>query len=328
MRKSSSYIMILAAAALMSSAACAGAGGGKLVASRDIATERVELSDVRSITVSDAVDVVYVQTASGSPYAELHAPANMIDHLVLAERGGNLDVGFDMPRGYSILETDGRDLYVKVYAPDVTTFRTASVGRIVLEQPLSSSHAVTFEAGSSGDIVAADVTCADLAITSHSAGDVSMRAVKCAKASIDLSSSGDCRVGSLDCTELSASTGSAGDIGIDKVKATSCSLDASSSGNIEVRRIEAVKVKASTSSAGDIAVSGSCTDADLSSKSAGNIDAGGLKAVNTVARALSAGEITCHASGSLDASASVAGSISCSGNPSQVTTRGDNISVK
>ena len=102
--------------------------------------------------------MVYYQTATSSPYAEIYAPDNLIERIRVEESHGTLNVG--MQRGTSI---KGKCTYeVRIYAPEVVSFETGSSSDIELANGLTTQKPVSLSASSSGDITAEAVKCGDL----------------------------------------------------------------------------------------------------------------------------------------------------------------------
>ena len=259
-----------------------------IVPSKTYVTKKVSLSDIQAISSSSSVDVVYYQTATSSPYAEIYAPDNLIERIRVEESHGTLNVG--MQRGTSI---KGKCTYeVRVYAPEVVSFETGSSSDIELANGLTTQKPVSLSASSSGDITAEAVKCGDLSAQISSSGDITVNRVECQRALVDVSSSGDVKMESLRCTQLKAEVSSSGDC---KIKGIDCQGD----------------VLASAGSSGDIVLEGVCRNAAFESGSAG--------AVDVTASSSSAGDITCSASGTLDVHVSSAGSVSYAGTPARIT---------
>ena len=178
-----------------------------IVPSKTYVTKKVSLSDIQAISSSSSVDVVYYQTATSTPYAEIYAPDNLIERIRVEESHGTLNVG--MQRGTSI---KGKCTYeVRVYAPEVVSFETGSSSDIELANGLTTQKPVSLSASSSGDITAESVKCGDLTAQISSSGDIALNRVECQRASVDVSSSGDVKMESLRCTQLKTEVSSSGD---------------------------------------------------------------------------------------------------------------------
>ena len=258
-----------------------------IVPSKTYVTKKVSLSDIQAISSSSSVDVVYYQTATSSPYAEIYAPDNLIERIRVEESHGT--------------SIKGKCTYeVRVYAPEVVSFETGSSSDIELANGLTTQKPVSLSASSSGDITAEAVKCGDLSAQISSSGDITVNRVECQRALVDVSSSGDVKMESLRCTQLKAEVSSSGDC---KIKGIDCQGD----------------VLASAGSSGDIVLEGVCRNAAFESGSAGDVRADRLRAVDVTASSSSAGDITCSASGTLDVHVSSAGSVSYAGTPARIT---------
>ena len=283
-----------AMAMMLTVSGCYAGGRNVVKPSKNYVTEKVSISDIEAIKSSSSVDVVYTQ-ASGTPYAEIYAPDNIVPLVKVEQDGKALRIGFK-----SNTSINGRyKCEVRVFAPEVTSFSTSSSSDITLANGLKTSKPVTLKASSSGDIDASSLACGDLSMTTSSSGDIKIGAITCGMLSLDTQSSGDIKVTSAQCTGATIDSSSSGDCIVAEM---ACSGD----------------VKASTSSSSDIKLAGTCRNASFSASSAGGIYAKDLLAKDVEARASSAGDVECNASGVLSTSVSSAGSVRYKGNPARV----------
>ena len=294
MKKMSMTLAACAMAMMLTVSGCYAGGRNVVKPSKNYVTEKVSISDIEAIKSSSSVDVVYTQ-ASGTPYAEIYAPDNIVPLIKVEQDGKTLRIGFK-----SNTSINGRyKCEVRVFAPEVTSFSTSSSSDITLANGLKTSKPVTLKASSSGDIDASSLACGDLSMTTSSSGDIKIGTITCGMLSLDTQSSGDIKVTSVQCTGATIDSSSAGDCIVAEM---ACSGD----------------VKASTSSSSDIKLAGTCRNASFSASSAGSIYAKDLLAKDVEARASSAGDVECNASGVLSTSVSSAGSVRYKGNPARV----------
>ena len=294
MKKMSMTLASCAMAMMLTVSGCYAGGRNVVKPSKNYVTEKVSISDIEAIKSSSSVDVVYTQ-ASGTPYAEIYAPDNIVPLVKVEQDGKALRIGFK-----SNTSINGRyKCEVRVFAPEVTSFSTSSSSDITLANGLKTSKPVTLKASSSGDIDASSLACGDLSMTTSSSGDIKIGAITCGMLSLDTQSSGDIKVTSAQCTGATIDSSSSGDCIVTEM---ACSGD----------------VKASTSSSSDIKLAGTCRNASFSASSAGGIYAKDLLAKDVEARASSAGDVECNASGVLSTSVSSAGSVRYKGNPARV----------
>ena len=257
-------------------------------------TEKVTLSDINAIKATSSVDVVYTQ-ASGTPYAEIYAPDNIVPLVKVAQEGDRLSVGFK-----SNTSIHGRyKCEVRVFAPEVTSFSTSSSSDITLANELKTTKDVVLKASSSGDIEAESLQCGNLEMTTSSSGDITVARIACGMLALNTNSSGDIEVGAAECDGADISSNSSGDCTVTNM---TCKGD----------------VKASTNSSSDITLSGTCRNATLSASSAGGVYAKNLRAKDVTAKASSAGDVECNVSGVLSTSVSSAGGIRYKGNPTRI----------
>lgn len=283
-----------AVALMLTVSGCYAGGRNAVKPSKNYVTEKVSISDIEAIRSSSSVDVVYTQ-ASGTPYAEIYAPDNIVPLVKVEQDGKSLKIGFK-----SNTSIQGRyKCEVRVFAPEVTSFSTSSASDITLANGLKTSKPVTLKASSSGDIDASSIQCGDLSMTTSSSGDIKAGTIACGMLALDTQSSGDIKLASATCTGATIESSSSGDCIVSEM---ACSGD----------------VKASTSSSSDIKLAGTCRNASFSASSAGNIYAKDLLAKDVEARASSAGDIECNASGVLSTSVSSAGGVRYKGEPARV----------
>lgn len=294
MKKMSMTLASCAMAMMLTVSGCYAGGRNVVKPSKNYVTEKVSISDIEAIKSSSSVDVVYTQ-ASGTPYAEIYAPDNIVPLIKVEQDGKTLRIGFK-----SNTSINGRyKCEVRVFAPEVTSFSTSSSSDITLANGLKTSKPVTLKASSSGDIDASSLACGDLSMTTSSSGDIKIGTITCGMLSLDTQSSGDIKVTSAQCTGATIDSSSSGDCIVAEM---ACSGD----------------VKASTSSSSDIKLAGTCRNASFSASSAGGIYAKDLLAKDVEARASSAGDVECNASGVLSTSVSSAGSVRYKGEPARV----------
>ena len=252
-----------------------------IVPSKNYITQKVKVGDFKGIQTSTSIDVVYTQT-TGETDVEIYAPDNLMEYVKVETEGGMLKIGFQSNEKGKGLNIRGRhETKVYVSAPSVHTLLASSSGDIVLKNGLQHPGKVMIKTSSSGDIEGGSVACETLDIEASSAGDIDLGKVEC----------------------------------------TSLMIEASSSGDISIKGIKAETVNAEASSSGDVSLSGVCRSAQFEASSAGDIEADDLKADKVKAEASSAADVKCHATESLEVSASSAGNVHYKGNPKQILSK-------
>ena len=172
-----------AMAMMLTVSGCYAGGRNVVKPSKNYVTEKVSISDIEAIKSSSSVDVVYTQ-ASGTPYAEIYAPDNIVPLIKVEQDGKTLRIGFK-----SNTSINGRyKCEVRVFAPEVTSFSTSSSSDITLANGLKTSKPVTLKASSSGDIDASSLACGDLSMTTSSSGDIKIGTITCGMLSLDTQS--------------------------------------------------------------------------------------------------------------------------------------------
>ena len=252
-----------------------------IVPSKNYITQKVKADHFEGISTSTSIDVVYTQTTSDTS-VEIYAPDNLMEYVKVETEGGILKIGFQSKeKGKGLNIRGSHETKVYVSAPAVHTLLASSSGDIVLKNGLQHPGKVRIKTSSSGDIEGGNVACETLDIEASSSGDIDLGKVECA----------------------------------------SLVVEASSAGDISIKGLKAETVNAEASSSGDVSLSGICRSAKFEASSAGDIEADDLKADKVKAEASSAADVKCHATESLEVSASSAGNVHYKGNPKQILSK-------
>lgn len=247
--------------------------------SEGLSIKEMEVDNFICIEASSSIDVYYTQTPDKS-YVSIHAPKNIVDHVIVKVRNGILSISIDeRTNGVKLKPTDRVDVHVA--SPEVSGFYAKSSGDIILTSGLSSDSAVELEAANSGDVkISKILKCSNLRLRCLSSGDISIAHVQCNK----------------------------------------LNLESQNSGDIRIKEVNAREVVASTTSSGDISMYGWCINAKLKAESSGDIFAREMIAKTVNAEAVSNGEIRCYATESAILTSNAHGNIILYGNPKHVDT--------
>ena len=157
-------------------------------------TEKHLIGNISAISAASSIDVVYHQT-SCRPYAEIYASDNVMQFVLLKEKGGELTVcyaeGIEI-RGESRCRVD-------VYSPSVSCFTTYASGDISIPEGLDTDRNVKMNTYASGDVEVLDVNCTGLEACIYASGNIMLKKVSCSNASLSIYASGDCGISALDC---------------------------------------------------------------------------------------------------------------------------------
>lgn len=320
---------------LLAFAACFSMEAETITPSKKYVTRKVDADDFTSIRVNSFVDVEYTV---GSRSVEIYAPDNIIDYIKVAVDGGELSIGYKED-----MNINGKhQSCVKVSAPKVCNFTTASAGDISIKSPIRlKNDEVNFKTLSAGNIKSLSIEALSVKLTVNSAGDIKTGSIKADKVILSSNSAGDIETGEIiakkeallssnsagdiEASEVvagekvSVKANSAGDVEVSSINAPAAILAANSTGDVEVKSLTVTNVMARSNSLGKVVVSGNCDTADLASNSLGDINASCLKANHTIAKTGSTGCVTCQALQSLTATRHGKGTIKWTGNPSEVT---------
>lgn len=321
------------AIALMAFGALAAQGADVTPSNRYI-TRKVNSGAFTAIRTNTSLDIVYTV---GPRDIEIYAPDNLMPYIQVAIKGSELIVSYKENMNIH----GSHKSHIKISAPDVNKFTTASAGDIDIKSPIRlNNQTVEMRVLSAGDITAKAIEASEIRLQTNSAGDIETGSLKAEnvflmvnsagdietenvtarnKATVSVNSAGDVEVPEIVAGGMvSLSTNSAGDIKITTVSAPSASISTNSSGDIRVSELKADDVSASSGSSGNINLSGVCSSASLSARSVGDVNAKGLKAKDVDASVSSSGNVTCYAVNSLLARRSSVGEIRYAGNPSTV----------
>ena len=290
--------------------------------SKNYQTEKRSLGDIREVSTLSSIDVVYHQT-SGSPYAEIYASDNVMPYVVLKESKGELRVYYQdgtSIQGESkgelrVYYQDGTSIQgenrcrVDVYAPSVSRFTTMASGDISIPKGLKTQGDIRFQTNASGDIECPTVQCSSFQSEINASGDIDVQQVNCQKLQAGINASGDMTVHKAVCQHASLTINASGDLMVP---------------NLQCQEVVTATVNAS----GDMVIKGSCQEAVLRDNASGDLSADNLKAVKVDAAVYGSGDLSCRASRSITAKTYGSGSISYTGNPSQVVTEGKHIYKK
>ena len=178
---------------------------------------------------------------------------------------------------------------VDVYAPSVSRFTTMASGDISIPKGLKTQGDIRFQTNASGDIECPTVQCSSFQSEINASGDIDVQQVNCQKLQASINASGDMTVHKAVCQHASLTINASGDLMVP---------------NLQCQEVVTATVNAS----GDMVIKGSCQEAVL--------------------RDNASGDLSCRASRSITAKTYGSGSISYTGNPSQVVTEGKHIYKK
>lgn len=314
-------------------AGIAGACAATVTPSKHFVTRKVTSGAFDAVRTDTSIDIIYT---TGPRSIEICAPDNLINYIKITLRGSEIIVGYK--ENMKILSS--HKSYVKISAPDVCSFTTASSGDIKIKSNLKG-HSIKMSVLSAGDIEAMDIEAYEVSLTTNSAGDIDVGNIRAdfvnlrvssagdietgdiiarKDAKIAVNSAGDISVDELVVGELATiTTNSAGSIDIREVSVTTVKLNANSSGDLEIDCVKATNVIASATSTGDIELAGITDKATLSSSSTGSIMARKLRATDVTATTRNVGSVECYAIRSLDASRLGSGVIKYAGKPASIT---------
>lgn len=315
-----------------------------IIPSSKYITRKVNSGDFDAVRTNTSLDIIYTV---GPKSIEIYAPDNLMPYIQVKLANREISVSYK-----NNMNIKGKHKsYVRISAPAVKTFTSASAGDIKIKSPLSlPAQEIKIVAMSAGDIDALSIEARSVTLQSNSAGDITTGPIKAVTASLIAYSAGDIDTGIIKTTDsariLANSAGdieipeivagnnvkvvanSAGDIDIDEISSESAVISANSNGDIEIKTVKATNVNCNVNSVGNVTLSGICDSAILSSSSLGSIKGAGLKANSVEATTRSSGNISCWALEELKASAGNNGKIRYLGTPGKleiVDTKAKNV---
>lgn len=273
--------------------------GKRIKGSGHIVTRTLPAMDYDAVSASRAVKVLLSEQA---PEIRIAADDNLIDRIVVKEKGGTLQVTIDK----SITNISNASITVTLPARGgaIHTLEASSNAEIISEVPLHADHARL--SASSTAKIQADYRAKRCSVSSSSS----------AKIVTQIEASGTCNF----------ETSSAADIEA-KVQAASCTFQASSSAKIKAD-IETPECSATASSAANIKLAGRAAEFEAHASSAAGIHAKGLATTRTEAEASSGSGITVTCSEELRAQASSGASVRYDGDCRVEATKSSGGSIR
>ncbi|MCQ2134373.1 MAG: DUF2807 domain-containing protein [Bacteroidales bacterium] len=190
----------------------------------ETATKVVNLKDFNEIASKGAFDVYFVY--SDEPKAEIVASKDIIDNVVVAQKGNKVTVNLDRKVN---VKSHGVKTTVRLYAPSVKSISLAGSGNIEAE----TIHEPEFSAAVAGS------------------GDIVIYSIVADEAEFAVAGAGDVRVSDLEVKELEAAVAGSGDIVLNG-HAGRFEGDIAGSGDIDIRGLDCDNAKTDVKGGGKV----------------------------------------------------------------------------
>ena len=232
-----------------------GLGRHYIKPSKELVTRERSISGkYMGIETCRGINVIYKVSDNNSSKAEISAPSNIIDHVVISVTDRKLKVSID-----NDIQIDGNaNTTITLTGPEIGEYDACSAGHIIVESPLNLPKKLTVDVSSAGRVEFKQPVKSDIvSIDASSAGNIAAVGIECKKGEIDVSS--------------------AANIKIDRLTGANYSLDASSAGAITIDDTHVEYIRASASSGSKIIVKGQTDKADLKATSGALLECKNLK---------------------------------------------------
>ena len=163
---------------------------------------------------------------------EIYAPDNLMPYIQVAIKGSELIVSYKENMNIH----GSHKSHIKISAPDVNKFTTASAGDIDIKSPIRlNNQTVEMRVLSAGDITAKAIEASEIRLQTNSAGDIETGSLKAENVFLMVNSAGDIETENVTArNKASVSVNSAGDVDVPEIVAGGMvSLSTNSAGDIK-----------------------------------------------------------------------------------------------
>lgn len=199
-------------------------GDGVLVASDNLITKDIEVSDFKSLDVNLPCDVKF---SVGEKSVSVYAADNLVEALAFE------------------VDSCGR---LCVSVPDYGSIRKARTVVLTISAP--SLEGVTVN-GASDIELEGKIVASEFYIDINGAGDVDADSIKASKVSVDVRGAGDIDIDNLDCESLSVSVNGAGDCTF-AGRADNADIDVRGAGDVDITELRVLNLSKSVKGAGTV----------------------------------------------------------------------------
>lgn len=238
----------------------------RITPSKDMVTNSLRIDEkFTEIDVNRGVKVIYRITA-GTPTAEVTAPKNIMDYVIVTVNKGTLKVTIDD----DIQANGSLNTTVIVSGPQIGEYEASSAGHIIVESPLNLKGELDVDISSAAKVeFQQPVKAYEVSIEASSASHVIVETVEAEKGDIEVSSAAKITIG--------------------KAIGGTFDFDGSSAGSIKVKDCDIKTLSASASSAANVSINGNADNASLDASSGGSVGGNNLTVKDKFRKSASSG---------------------------------------
>ena len=295
-------VKILALSVIFSAFYSCAVSQESIVPSKNYATQKVKVGSFDGISTSTSIDVIYTQT-SGQPDVEIYAPDNLMEYVIIEQKGDVLKIYLDNAKVKSF-----SNMSIDIRLPKnekLKSIKATSAANVKVGYKLDGSN-IDADASSAGEITFDNIKAKEIKLNSSSASKINIKESNVANMTIEASSAAEILV---------------------KTKAQNIKSSATSAAEVNIYTL-CTNISVEGSSSADIKLSGKAKNFTANASSATDIDAEELE-VDGVAdlKASSGAEIEAWCNGKLIANASSGADIDWRGKASAEVSKSSGGSV-
>lgn len=289
----------------------------KIVASNNIITRDVAISNYDHIEVQGIPYVVYSQTPNQDAKLTISASDNLID-LLLCEVSGNTLV-VKLKEKVNVELKKNAQLTVVTSSKQLSSANLMGSGDLVIKEKLTT-NTLDISLKGSGDIKATEIDCRlSSSVNLMGSGDIQINTLNAPKSNLLVKGSGDLVINVLNGKTTSSELNGSGDLAVRKANITeSITANLVGSGDLDMHDISTNSIYASVSGSGDVKLSGSAQIAEYKIKGSGDLSANNLEAKLVSINVMGSGDATCWVTEILNSTIEQSGTVRYRGNPSEV----------
>lgn len=224
----------------------------RVTASKNIITKDIRLTDFSKLTASGSINMVYHQEAAGNPRVIITCPDNVLDYIVVEQKGSKLSIKLKDRVNISWNgRHDDKDFVIHVYSKGIDEFQGSGSGDYTLAGILQATDFKASLSGS-GDVKIENLKASgDVSFNLTGSGDFKVNAVACQTLKARVTGSGDMDVKGIGSKEVDASVTGSGDIVL-KGRTEHGKYNVTGSGDIHAKELVAAGIETKKMGSGDI----------------------------------------------------------------------------
>lgn len=220
-------------------------GGKRIVASNNLVTKDIKISNFTKVRVTGSPDVTYTQKP-GHANVEVYTSDNIVDLLDIKVENSTLYIGFKKNINVSY-----KKLAIRISSESLNGISVTGSGDIYMEKGLKSNDDLSVNITGSGDFYGKDIECSKLDISVAGSGDVKANNITCQELKSSVSGSGDISLKDITTIQVETRVSGSGSATLTGT-AQDASYSVAGSGDLFASDFKVKTISASVSGSGDI----------------------------------------------------------------------------